>query len=125
MRFAHPSNAILGMTELVLDSPLTPVQRHYLKLVYESGESLLTVVDDILKLSKIEAGKLTLEQVSFDLREFLGDVLKSLGLRTTQGTGTAGGCRSGGTGCRQLRPASLTTGAGQPDRQCHQVYRAG
>ncbi len=79
-----PLNAILGMTELVLDSPLTPVQRDYLKLVYESGESLLTVINDILDFSKIEAGKMTLERVSFDLREFLGDVLKSLGLRAAR-----------------------------------------
>jgi two-component system, sensor histidine kinase and response regulator len=76
-----PLNAVLGMTELVLDSPLTPVQRDYLKLVRESGESLLTVINDILDFSKIEAGKLQLDQSTFELREFLGDTLKSLGLR--------------------------------------------
>uniref|UniRef100_A0A7C2P0B6 Sensory/regulatory protein RpfC n=1 Tax=Schlesneria paludicola TaxID=360056 RepID=A0A7C2P0B6_9PLAN len=76
-----PLNAVLGMTELVLDSPLTPVQRDYLKLVRESGESLLTVINDILDFSKIEAGKLQLDQAAFELREFLGDTLKSLGLR--------------------------------------------
>jgi two-component system sensor histidine kinase/response regulator len=76
-----PLNAVLGMTELVLDSPLTPVQRDYLKLVRESGESLLSVINDILDFSKIEAGKLQLDQTVFDVREFLGDTLKSLGLR--------------------------------------------
>ncbi|HUQ70861.1 MAG TPA: response regulator [Planctomycetaceae bacterium] len=76
-----PLNAVLGMTELVLDSPLTPVQRDYLKLVRESGESLLAVINDILDFSKIEAGKLQLDQTSFELREFLGDTMKSLGLR--------------------------------------------
>lgn len=76
-----PLNAILGMTELVLDTPLTPVQRDYLKLVHESGESLLAVINDILDFSKIEAGKLLLDQAPFDIREFVGDTLKSLGLR--------------------------------------------
>jgi two-component system sensor histidine kinase/response regulator len=76
-----PLNAILGMTELVLDTPLTPVQRDYLKLVHESGESLLAVINDILDFSKIEAGKLLLDHAPFDIREFVGDTLKSLGLR--------------------------------------------
>lgn len=76
-----PLNAVLGMTELVLDTPLTPVQRDYLKLVQESGESLLTVINDILDFSKIEAGKLGIEQMPFEIREFLGDTLKSMGLR--------------------------------------------
>lgn len=76
-----PLNAVLGMTELVLDTPLTPVQRDYLKLVQESGESLLTVINDILDFSKIEAGKLGIEQTPFEIREFLGDTLKSMGLR--------------------------------------------
>ncbi|HET6423348.1 MAG TPA: response regulator [Planctomycetaceae bacterium] len=76
-----PLNAVLGMTELVLDTPLTPVQRDYLKLVQESGESLLTVINDILDFSKIEAGKLAIEETPFEVREFLGDTLKSMGLR--------------------------------------------
>ncbi len=76
-----PLNAVLGMTELVLDTPLTPVQRDYLKLVQESGESLLTVINDILDFSKIEAGKLGIESTPFEIREFLGDTLKSMGLR--------------------------------------------
>lgn len=76
-----PLNAVLGMTELVLGTPLTPVQRDYLRLVHESGESLLAVINDILDFSKIEAGKLHLDEAVFELREFLGDTLKSLGLR--------------------------------------------
>lgn len=76
-----PLNAVLGMTELVLGTPLTPVQRDYLKLVHESGESLLTVINDILDFSKIEAGKLQLDEAVFEFREFLGDTLKTLGLR--------------------------------------------
>ena len=76
-----PMNAIIGMTELVLDTRLTDDQREYLSMVQESGESLLTLINDILDFSKIEAGKLELENVDFDLRESLGDTMKSLGLR--------------------------------------------
>ncbi len=76
-----PMNAIIGMTELVLDTPLTETQRDYLKMVRESSESLLTVINDILDFSKVEAGKLELEKIVFDIREVLGDTMKSLGVR--------------------------------------------
>jgi two-component system, sensor histidine kinase and response regulator len=76
-----PLNAIIGMTELVRDTELDVTQREYLSMVQESGESLLSVINDILDFSKIEAGKLSLERVSFDLRELLGDTMRSLALR--------------------------------------------
>ncbi|MBS0206560.1 MAG: response regulator [Planctomycetes bacterium] len=76
-----PMNAIIGMTELVLDTELSLAQREYLAMVRESGESLLAVINDILDFSKIEAGKLSLERTPFNIRELLGDTLKSLSLR--------------------------------------------
>ncbi len=76
-----PMNAIIGMTDLVLDTKLAPSQREYLRTVQESGDSLLTLINDILDFSKIEAGKLELDSVPFDLRERIGDVLKTLALR--------------------------------------------
>jgi len=76
-----PMNAILGMTELVLDSELTDSQREYLSMVQESGQSLLALINDILDLSKIEAGKLELDHVPFNLRERVGDVMKMMALR--------------------------------------------
>ena len=75
-----PMNGILGMTELTLDTELTPEQRRYLELVKSSADSLLMVVNDILDFSKIEAGKFELEAIAFSLRDRLGDTMKTLAL---------------------------------------------
>jgi len=79
-----PMNGILGMTDQVLDTELTVEQRDSLGLVKFSAESLLTVINDILDFSKIEAGKLDVESIPFDLRESLGETMKSLGYRAHQ-----------------------------------------
>ncbi len=76
-----PMNAIIGITELLLDGDLSQAQREYLKMVQDSGESLMMLINDILDFSKIEAGKLELDITSFDLRETMGDTVKGLGFR--------------------------------------------
>ncbi|MCA9166606.1 MAG: response regulator [Planctomycetales bacterium] len=73
-----PLNAIIGMTELVLDSELSNVQQDYLQTVLTSGEALLGIINQILDFSKIEARKIELENVTFSLRDILGDTLKAL-----------------------------------------------
>ncbi|MFM9968963.1 MAG: response regulator [Burkholderiales bacterium] len=72
-----PMNAIMGMTQLALNSDLNPGQRHYLDAVYSSAESLLSILNDILDLSKIEAGKLTIEHLGFNLDKEV-EALKSM-----------------------------------------------
>jgi len=79
-----PMNGILGMTELALDTDLTPEQREYLGMVKASANSLLTVIDDILDFSKIEAGKLDVESIDFGLRHELDQTVKTLAVRAGQ-----------------------------------------
>jgi two-component system, sensor histidine kinase RetS len=64
-----PMNGVLGMTELLRDSQLAPQQRQYLDVIERSGRALLSIINDILDYSKIEAGKLSIEAVDFDLDE--------------------------------------------------------
>ena len=70
-----PMNGILGMTELALDTPLAPEQREYMETVKSSAGSLLRVLNDILDFSKVEAGKLELVAVDFELRKCLSEVM--------------------------------------------------
>ena len=76
-----PMNGIIGLTDLMLTTSKNPDDREHLELVQISAESLLSLINNILDFSKIESGKIELEHQRFDLRESLGDTLRSLGLR--------------------------------------------
>ena len=79
-----PMNGIIGMTELALETKLTAEQRSLLSTVQESAATLLSLINDILDVSKIEAGKLHLDPSDFSLRETLDDSLLSVALRAHQ-----------------------------------------
>ena len=74
-------NAVIGISELLLDSDLTDYQREYLNMVLSSGEALLELINHILDFSKIEAGKLELDPQPFDLRDLVGDTVRTLSVR--------------------------------------------
>ncbi|GIV59459.1 MAG: histidine kinase [Rhodothermaceae bacterium] len=78
-----PMNGVIGMAELLLQTPLTPDQQEYVASINRCGEALLTIINDILDLSKIEAGKLELERVAFDLQEVIEDSVEFLAPRAT------------------------------------------
>jgi two-component system, sensor histidine kinase and response regulator len=79
-----PMNGIIGMTDLVLDTPLTSEQREDLTVVKSSAESLLSIINDILDFSKVAAGKMEFEQTAFDLYDLLGEMTRSLSYRAHQ-----------------------------------------
>jgi len=79
-----PLNGVMGMTDLALDTELTPEQRDYLETVKSSSDALLTVINDILDFSKIEAGKIDLESVDFNLRDSLESTLKTVAIRADE-----------------------------------------
>jgi two-component system sensor histidine kinase/response regulator len=76
-----PMNGIIGMTELALDTALTPEQGEYLTIVQDSADALLELLNDILDFSKIEAGRWELESIDFSLRDTLEMALKTLAIR--------------------------------------------
>jgi two-component system, sensor histidine kinase and response regulator len=75
-----PMNGILGMTELALSTELTGEQHEFLSMVRTSADALLVIINDILDYSKIEAGKVTLDPVPFNLAELVGDAMKSVAI---------------------------------------------
>ncbi|MCF7936166.1 MAG: PAS domain S-box protein, partial [Synergistales bacterium] len=75
-----PLNGVIGMTGLLQDTRLTAEQRRYAEIVRASGESLLHLINDILDYSKIEAGKLTLEELDFDLGKLVEDCAAAMAL---------------------------------------------
>ena len=121
-----PMNAILGMTELVLDTPLTDDQRQCLKTVKSAADNLLGIINDLLDFSKIEAGKLELDPADFSLAGGARRHPARPGRAGPQeGAGAdlpraAGRARRPG---RRRRPAA--PGPAQPGRQRHQVHRRG
>jgi GAF domain-containing protein len=79
-----PMNGVIGMSGLLLDTPLSSEQRDWAATIRDSGESLLTIINDILDFSKIEAGKLDIEMQPFDVRECVHSAVELVRYRATQ-----------------------------------------
>lgn len=79
-----PMTAILGLTNLVLETQLTDKQRNYLTSVYKASDNLLNIINEILDFSKIEAGKIDLEQMDFSVRDVIEQVCQTLKHKTDE-----------------------------------------
>ena len=79
-----PINGVIGMTELALETNLTPEQREYLSTVKLSADSLLSLINDILDISKMEVGRLELDCFEFNVHEVVGSMLKGIAIRAHQ-----------------------------------------
>ena len=90
-----PMNGVIGMTDLVLDTDLTPTQRDYLGTVKTSADLMLAVINNILDFSRIEAGRLELDPIPFNLRDLVEETIRTLAVKAHEkGLELVGGVRA-------------------------------
>ena len=120
-----PMNGVIGMTGLLLETALTAEQQEYADTVRRSGEALLTVINDILDISKAEVGRLKIESSAFDLRDVIEDVIDLLSAQATDHAIDLL-LHYGATAPRFfLGDGGRIRQVDQPHRQRHQVHIAG
>ena len=119
-----PMNAVIGFSDLLLHTQLDTIQKDYVETICTSGELLLSLINDILDISKIESQKVALEEIDFDLEYLIESVLKLLRQRVKGKNLDSGPGLSGKPSpvCER-RPYAHQADLHQFGRQFHQIHR--
>ena len=121
-----PMNGVIGMTSLLLETPLTPEQRECVNTIRTSGDALLSIINDILDFSKIESGRMELEQHPIELAVCLEQVLDLFAVQAAARAHRSGVRRRWGRSTLDPRgPHPPAPDHRQPGEQRHQVHSAG
>ena len=117
-----PLNGIMGMTTMVLDTPMSDEQREYMSIIDTSARGLLSIVNDVLDFAKIDADALTLEPAPFDPRACFEHTRALLWPLARAGAGARVRHRPGAAGAARRRRDAPAADPAQPGRQRHQVH---
>ena len=116
-------NGVIGMSQILSETALDATQREYVDIIRGSAKALLSLINDVLDLSKIEADRLELEHVEFDLRDVIYETVAAMALQSAvKGIELIVNIERRRAGHCARRSRAAAPDRHEPDRQCHQIH---